>query len=87
MPRTRGYQISIKEITNKYLGVENQFREGLEEVLLNVGEAEGNETGLVDPLHAVDHGEDVGGVGGVDVVLAAAPAVQTAVQTESLHLR
>ena len=76
-----------KSITNKHLGVENQFGEGLEKILLNVGDAEGGETGLVDSLHAVDHGEDVGGVGGVDVVLAPAPAVQTAVQAEGLHLR
>ena len=73
---------------NKHLGVENQFSERLEEVLLYVGEGEGGEAGLVDPLHALDHGEDVGGVGGVDVqlVVASAPAVQTAVQTEPLQL-
>ena len=77
-------------INKKHLGVENEFSDGLEEVLLNVGHAEREQTRLVDSLQSVEHGEDVGGVGGVDVVLAGlttAPAVQTTVQTECLHLR
>lgn len=73
-------------INNKDLGVENEFSDGLEEVLLNVGHAEREQTGLVDSLQSVEHGEDVGGVGGVDVVLAHPAREDATVQAESLQL-
>ena len=71
---------------NTHLGVDDQLGDGLQEVLLYVGDAEGGQAGLLESLQAAHHGEDVGGVGGVDVVLADTPGVDPPVQLEGLQL-
>ena len=69
------------------LGVEDEPGDGVQELLLYAGDPEGVQPALLDPLHAVQHEEDVGGVGGVDIEVPRPSHLPPPLHLQQLQLR